>query len=139
MKLSEAARSAGCHIETIRHYERIGLIPSPARNFTHYRTYSESDVRRIAFIARCRELGFSYNDIESLLQCDDDSTTDCEAMYAVAQERLAEFKSRLEDLGKLVSMLECSRAVGSRGKRRVDVLLTTLGHFRPSSSSRSAR
>lgn len=139
MKLSEAARSAGCHIETIRHYERIGLIPIPPRNFTRYRIYSESDARRIAFIARCRELDLTYDDIKVLLHCDEDPTLSCDTIYALVQERLAVMKSRYEDLERIGRALEASVTTSREGKRQPGVLLERLRHFRPSSSARSAR
>ena len=59
MKISEAASASGCHLETIRYYERIGLMPSPGRTGSGYRDYSHTDVERLRFVTRGRDLGFS--------------------------------------------------------------------------------
>ena len=59
MKISEAATASGCHLETIRYYERVGLMPSPGRTGSGYRSYEQADVERLRFITRGRDLGFS--------------------------------------------------------------------------------
>ena len=71
MKISEAAAARGCHLETIRYYERSGLMPAPARTASGYREYSPTEVDRLRFISRGRELGFSLEEIRSLLSLDD--------------------------------------------------------------------
>ncbi len=67
MRIGEAATASGCHIETIRYYERIGLLPHPARSVSGYREYLPEEVDRLRFITRGRELGFSLEEIRSLL------------------------------------------------------------------------
>ena len=59
MKISEAAASSGCHLETIRYYERVGLMPKPRRTASGYREYRDDEVDRLRFITRSRDLGFS--------------------------------------------------------------------------------
>ena len=59
MRIGEAAAASGCHIETIRYYERIGLLPPPARTAGGYREYLPAEVERLRFITRGRELGFT--------------------------------------------------------------------------------
>ena len=59
MRIGAAAAASGCHIETIRYYERIGLLPHPARSVSGYREYLPEEVDRLRFITRGRELGFS--------------------------------------------------------------------------------
>jgi len=73
MKISEAAAASGCHLETIRYYERSGLMPAPARTASGYREYSPTEVDRLRFISRGRELGFSLEEIRSRAHA---STTD---------------------------------------------------------------
>lgn len=68
MKISEAADASGCHLETIRYYERIGLLPRPGRTGNGYRVYGPADIERLRFIARGRDLGFSLEEVRSLLQ-----------------------------------------------------------------------
>ena len=87
MKISEAAAASGCHLETIRYYERSGLVSPPKRTHSGYRSYTPADVDRLRFISRGRELGFSLEEIRSLLRLDDDPTMSCrdvDAMAAVA-------------------------------------------------------
>ena len=72
MKISEASQASGCHLETIRYYERIGLMPAPTRTGSGYRSYSEQDVERLRFITRGRDLGFSLDEIRSLMRLDQD-------------------------------------------------------------------
>lgn len=61
IQIGELSRRTGCNIETIRYYERIGLLPAPARSAGRYRVYQTKDVRRLAFIRRTRELGFTLD------------------------------------------------------------------------------
>jgi MerR family mercuric resistance operon transcriptional regulator len=70
MKIGEAAAASGCHLETIRYHERIGLLPRTVRTDNGYRDYTSEDVGRMRFVTRGRELGFSLDDIRSLLRLD---------------------------------------------------------------------
>ena len=67
MNIGELARAADTKIETIRYYERIGLLPVPRRTTGNYRTYSAADVRRLTFTRRARNLGFSIEQVRTLL------------------------------------------------------------------------
>ena len=67
MNIGQAARASGISERMIRHYEKIGLIPLPARRDSGYRDYGEADVHRLHFIANARDLGFGMNDIATLL------------------------------------------------------------------------
>ena len=67
IQIGELSRRSGCNIETIRYYERIALLPRPARSARRYRLYGAADVRRLAFIRRARELGFALDAVRALL------------------------------------------------------------------------
>ncbi|RZV35286.1 MAG: Cu(I)-responsive transcriptional regulator [Sphingomonadaceae bacterium] len=67
MNIGQAAKASGVSQRMIRHYEKVGLIPAPARRDSGYRDYSDSDVQRLAFIANARDLGFSITEIRDLL------------------------------------------------------------------------
>lgn len=86
MKISEAAAASGCHLETIRYYERSGLMPAPARTASGYREYSPTEVDRLRFISRGRELGFSLEEIRSLLSLDDDPAMSCCDVDVIARQ-----------------------------------------------------
>ena len=85
MKISEASQASGCHLETVRYYERVGLVPSPNRTGSGYRVYAQADVERLRFVTRGRELGFSLEEIRSLLRLDDDPTMSCRDVDAMAR------------------------------------------------------
>ncbi|ECE6962100.1 MerR family transcriptional regulator, partial [Salmonella enterica subsp. enterica] len=67
LTIGKIARATGVHLETVRYYERIGLMPEPVRTAGGYRSYGSEHVRRLSFIRRARELGFGIKDIKALL------------------------------------------------------------------------
>ena len=69
MTIGRLAKEAGVNIDTIRYYERHGLLPRPARRESGYREYSRADVARLSFVRRAKELGFSLCDIGELAEC----------------------------------------------------------------------
>jgi MerR family mercuric resistance operon transcriptional regulator len=98
MAIGEFSRRTGGKIETIRYYERIGLLPVPDRT-GRYRRYGAADVRRLVFIRRARELGFTIDEVRALLRLSeaDDGTT-CADVRDLAARHLAEVKTKLNDL-----------------------------------------
>ena len=106
MKISEAAAASGCHLETIRYYEREGLIPPPARARNGYRSYTSDEIERLRFISRGRELGFSLDEIRSLLRLNDDPTMSCCDVDAIARTHLTEIGTRVAELQRIASELE---------------------------------
>ena len=106
MKISEAAAASGCHLETIRYYERSGLVSPPKRTHSGYRSYTPADVDRLRFISRGRELGFSLEEIRSLLRLDDDPTMSCRDVDAMARTHLADIQGRIAELQRMASELE---------------------------------
>src|SRR5207302_137035 len=67
IRIGDVSRQTGCKIETIRYYERVGLLPRPLRSAAHYRLYDSGDVRRLSFVRRARELGFTLEEVRALL------------------------------------------------------------------------
>ncbi|GAB2507635.1 helix-turn-helix domain-containing protein [Pseudoxanthomonas sangjuensis] len=106
MKISEAAAASGCHLETIRYYERSGLMPAPARTASGYREYSPIEVDRLRFISRGRELGFSLEEIRSLLSLDDNPTMSCCDVDVIARQHLADIRDRIRELNNMAAELE---------------------------------
>jgi MerR family mercuric resistance operon transcriptional regulator len=117
MKIGEAAGASGCHIETIRYYERVGLLPAPARTHSGYRHYTEGQVRRLRFITRGRELGFSLEEIRSLLALADDDSLSCSDVDRLARKHLDEIRVRVRELNRMVRELERT-ITGCQGGRR---------------------
>ncbi len=103
LTIGRLARAAGVHVETIRYYERTGLLlrpPKPARGYRHYPTAA---VQRIRFIKRAQSLGFKLHEIVELLQLDNG---DCVDVRARAEQKLALVQAQIHDLGRLRNTLQ---------------------------------
>ena len=106
MNIGELARAADTKPETIRYYEQIGLLPEPPRTAGNYREYADAHVSRLTFTRRARELGFSIEQIRTLLTLADDREQSCDAVDAIARAHLGEIKRKLADLAALRRELE---------------------------------
>lgn len=128
MKIGEAAAASGCHLETIRYYERVGLVPPPSRTGSGYRAYSQRDVDRLRFISRGRELGFSLDEIRSLLRLNDDPSMSCRDVDALARTHLSDIRGRVAELKRIASELERGIADCAGGERGNCTILDALKH-----------
>lgn len=105
MKISEAAIASGCHLETIRYYERIGLLSKAARRDNGYRDYTGAEVERLRFITRGRELGFSLEEIQSLLALAEQTDMPCAEVDRLAREHLVDIQGRIQALQRMAQEL----------------------------------
>lgn len=96
--IGQVARRAGVGVETIRFYEREGLIAPPPRNASGYREYTEDAVRRIRFIQRAKDLGFSLTEVGALLALSARAGTDCDHVRERAYAKVADIDRRIQDL-----------------------------------------
>ncbi|MEK4010204.1 Hg(II)-responsive transcriptional regulator [Peribacillus sp. FSL M8-0224] len=103
--ISELANKCGVNKETIRYYERFGLIPEPTRTNTGYRTYQDVTVNRIQFIKRMQDLGFSLSEIDKLLGVVDKDDERCMDMYDFVIQKIDEVQKKIRDLKKIEQML----------------------------------
>jgi MerR family mercuric resistance operon transcriptional regulator len=126
MKIGEAATASGCHIETIRYYERAGLLPQPARSESGYRQYTADEVQRLRFITRGRDLGFSLDEIRSLLTLADDATLSCTEVDQLARHHLGEIRDRIRVLTRMAKELERTIAGCHGGNRAQCTILDAL-------------
>ena len=99
--IGDLAKRTGTKVETIRYYERIGLLPAPARTGGDYRAYDEGHVGRLSFIRRARDLGFPLDDVRELLSLSDRRDRSCAAVDVIARQHLAEVERKLADLTML--------------------------------------
>ncbi|MEJ0075003.1 MAG: helix-turn-helix domain-containing protein [Alphaproteobacteria bacterium] len=99
------ARRSGATIETIRYYERIGLLSPPPRSSSGRRVYGHSDLRTLTFVRRARELGFRLEDIRTLLQLGGPGRAACGDVRELASRHLADIRSKLHDLQNLERLL----------------------------------
>jgi|SRR5688572_10159255 MerR family mercuric resistance operon transcriptional regulator len=99
-KRGEVAEATGCNIETVRFYEKIGLLRPPKRTESGHRVYDEDDVSRLAFILRARELGFSIEELRGLLDLVDGGYT-CGQVRDLTVKHIDVIRRKIADLRKL--------------------------------------
>jgi MerR family transcriptional regulator, mercuric resistance operon regulatory protein len=126
MRRSELARSVGCHRETVRFYERRGLLPAPPRSAAGHRVYGREHARRLSFILRGRALGFGLDQIEQLLRLPGEGGAACVEAKALALARLAETRRRLAELTRLEQALASMVAQCGEGERDACPLIDAL-------------
>lgn len=101
MRISEVAQTAGCNIQTLRYYERRGILKAPQRTRSGYRDYSSETIRLIRFIKRAQDLGFTLDEIEELLKLRDGRNRQRGQVRAVAEEKMRDIERKL---GRLQAM-----------------------------------
>ncbi len=99
------ARRSGCKVETIRYYERIGLMPAVARSAGGHRLYEAAHLRRLSFIRRCRELGFPLEAVRDLLGLIDGGDFACAEVKALTIAHAGEVRERIADLTRMERVL----------------------------------
>ena len=108
------SKKTGVNIETIRYYEKIGVMPKPQRSEGGNRLYDTEQVKRLSFIRRSRELGFSLDEIRELLRLVDEKTFTCAEIAALSQKHLDDIRAKIKDLRKIERHMkdmlsQCSR------------------------------
>jgi MerR family copper efflux transcriptional regulator len=106
LSIGQMARQAEVGIETVRFYERQGLLSEPARKASGYRQYTEDAVIRLRFIKRAKELGFSLKEIAELIELRFDPDATCAEVKEQAQHKLIDIEARIRDLNKMKKMLQ---------------------------------
>ena len=98
LTIGAVAKEAGVSVETVRFYERQGLIEAPARPSTGYRQYGDDTVSRLKFIRRAKELGFTLRETSELLEIRVDPNTTCAHVKKVAEAKLLDVEAKIRDL-----------------------------------------
>lgn len=106
MLIGELAKQSGGNAETIRYYEKIGLLPAPRRTAARYRIYTAAHLDRLNFIRGARGLGFGIDDIRELVSLSSDRRRSCAAVDAIAKRQLGEVRQRLQQLRSLEAELK---------------------------------
>lgn len=101
LTIGDLGKATGAKIETVRYYERIGLLPKPRRTSGNYRDYGAGELGRLSFIRRARDLGCSLDQVRALLALSDDRQRDCATVDRIAEEHLRDVERKIKDLTAL--------------------------------------
>ena len=138
MTIGDLASATRCTVPTIRYYEEIGLLPEASRRMSGHRVYGEADLRRLAFVRRCRDFGFPIEQVRELVTLVGSADRDCTAARDLAQEHLGEVRRKLKELRALERSLkkfvdDCNVQCAGRPARDC-VILEDLATLKPRSS-----
>jgi len=106
MRIGELSRTCGCPVETIRYFEKIGLLPLPLRDANGYRSYDVSHKKWLHFILRSRALGFTQNEVRRLSDLAHQSQAACADVHELLVEHIDDIRKKLEDLQQMQRALE---------------------------------
>ena len=125
MTIGRVAVAADIHLETIRYYQRLGLVGEPPRPLGGIRRYDETTVARLRFIKRAQQLGFALDEVRQLLALEDGQS--CRETRALAEKKLSIIDARLTDLRRMQKLLKSLIAECDSGKRpRACPIIATL-------------
>ncbi|MFB2764606.1 Cd(II)/Pb(II)-responsive transcriptional regulator [Marinobacter shengliensis] len=116
MKIGELSKTTDLPVETIRYYEKIGLMPEPGRNASGYRQYRHDHLDRLLFIKRCRNLDMTQDEIRELIRLADNPEADCSEVDALLARHLSHVRERLTELTGLEQTLERLQRACSQGR-----------------------
>lgn len=105
LTIGALAAATGTKVVTIRYYEQMGLLPAPPRTASNYRSYDTDHLHRLLFIRRCRDLGFTLNQIRDFLRLSSDEKQDCAEVDRIAEENLTAVENKIADLQRLAAEL----------------------------------
>lgn len=125
IQIGELSRRTGCNIETIRYYERIGLMPAPPRR-GRYRSYGNEDVSRLGFVRRARELGFTLDEVRALLDLAAGGRASCAEVRDLAAGHLKDVRARIADLKRMERVLAGSVRACEAGQNAGCPVIETL-------------
>ncbi|XWN29034.1 MAG: MerR family transcriptional regulator [Devosia sp.] len=103
--IGEASRRSGVGIETIRYYEREGVVPTPGRGPNGRRLYDDAGVRRLSLLKKCRDLGFSISDAKTIVRLSDETDADCDAIHRISLKQIDNIRCKIAALRKLEAAL----------------------------------
>ncbi|WP_084502308.1 Cd(II)/Pb(II)-responsive transcriptional regulator [Fundidesulfovibrio putealis] len=139
MKIGDLAKRAGCTVETIRYYEREGLLPKPERGANNYRLYDSSHLRALCFIRNCRAFEMTLEEIKILMNLKLDPGKDCSEVNRILEEHIDHVTSRISMLEGLKDQLTSLRNLCHRIKPRKEcaILLELDGPLGNDSATRN--
>ncbi len=105
MGIGVLSKRTGCKIETIRFYEKQGLLPEPPRSEGGHRVYNKEHLKRLTFVRRCRDLGFSMAEVKGFLSLVDGHTYTCHEVRDLTMRHIDDIRSKIADLSRLKKVL----------------------------------
>jgi DNA-binding transcriptional MerR regulator len=105
LSIGALAKATAVKVVTIRYYEQIKIMPAPARTQGNYRRYGQQHLHRLRFIRRCRDLGFTLDQVRDLLRLSTQANQDCSEIDRITESHLDEIERKLADLGRLATEL----------------------------------
>jgi Cu(I)-responsive transcriptional regulator len=127
LTIGRLAQAAGVQVETVRWYEKVGVLASPTRTAGNYRVYDSSDLDRLSFVRRARNLGFSLDQVKTLLNLADDVGQHCGRVDEIADAHLREVDRKIADLQALRHELAAVIASCSGGRMAECRIIEALG------------
>jgi MerR family mercuric resistance operon transcriptional regulator len=135
--IGDVSQRTGCNIETIRYYERIGLLPPPGRH-GRYRRYGARDIERLAFVRRARKLGFALDEVRALLKLSEtDGTSACNEVREISAAHLTDVRKRIADLRAMEHVLSSAIHQCNTGQQPGCPLIDALSRSPPRSGLQS--
>ena len=136
MNIGSLAKQANVNIQTVRYYERIGILKATARRDSGYRVYDQDSLKRLVFIKRAQELGFTLDEVEELLHLNAGGPDSCDAARELAQSRRADLETRIVDLQRMHDSLTdliatCELPAADRACALLDAIAKPTPHQRP--------
>jgi len=140
MRIGEVARQAGVNVQTLRYYERRGLLREPARRSSGYREYPPDTVRLIRFIKRAQELGFTLAEIEELLRLRSDQRKNCAEVRSAAIAKMEDIEGKIRSLQAMKRALGVLvRSCAGNGSIRECPILESLADERTASGTKTLK
>jgi MerR family mercuric resistance operon transcriptional regulator len=134
--IGELSKQSDVNIETIRYYEKIGVMPAPGRSASGYRIYGADHLKRLSFVRRSRQLGFSLDEIRDLLRLVDGHAYTCAEVQALTLNHVAEIRRKIADLKRLERVM-AEMAAQCSGERAPEcAVIDALFDARPPSDGR---
>ena len=126
--IGKLAALTGIGKETVRFYERRGLLPEPSRNASRYRMYSDDDVRLIQFIRRAKDLGFTLREIKQLIDLRADAETGCGQVLAIFEAKIASLQAHMRTLSETwIRLVRLAEKCSGDGAAADCPLLSSIG------------
>jgi len=124
--IGRLSKHTGTNIETIRYYERVGLLPAPPRSSGGYRLYGIDHLKRLNFVRRARALGFSIGEVRTLFRLADERKRPCAEVRVVADAHLKDVRAKIADLRRMERVLKATIARCASGERSACPVIEAL-------------